>query len=130
MNVLSITKYPQSHINKSTVSPFRPGPLVDDHRPHVFADRAQAPAVTVARLHELYANHSHVYRLDAYAVTATDARIRNLDDLFAAFGLGVNGTSHGADASDGQRRRPRSFHAQWRCNRMNPLRLLRTVIRR
>lgn len=104
----------------------------DEHRPHVFRDTStatatDAPAVTVERLHELYANHTRAFRADAYAVRSSNARIRNLDELFAAFGLGVNGTSSPTTTSTPT---AAPFHALWRCNRMNPLRLLRRVIRR
>lgn len=71
--------------------------------------------VTVNHLHQHYLQNKQDYRLDAFRVTSTNPNISNLDELFDNF---INQTS-----SDQV-----PWHSLWRCNRMNPVRLLRQLI--
>lgn len=95
------------------------------HQPFVFLDPQPSGPITIQRLYALYTAHPQTFRQDAYAVQSTVGGVRNLDELFAAFGYGdsaANSTVAGAD--------DRPLHALWRCNRMHPTRLLRELIRR
>lgn len=75
--------------------------------------QTNAEAVDLTTLFDLYTKHADVYRQDASSVHSTNENINNLDELFENF---LNGT-HQTES-----------HNLWRCNRMNPLRLLRKVI--
>lgn len=58
------------------------------------------------------------YRVDAFRVASTHPHVHNLDELFAH--LRANQTSAA------QSHPP--WHSMWRCNRMNPVRLLRQLV--
>lgn len=61
-----------------------------------------------------FEEHKNVYRHDAFKVQSTNKNIKNLSDLFTDF---LNKTSKQEESNN-----------LWRCNRMNPLRLLRNII--
>lgn len=102
--------------------------ILDEPRPLMFRDRQHKSDVTVEQLFDLYRSHSDVYRNEAFAVhsstTANGNVAGNLDEMFAAFGLGD------AAAETLITNASQSLHSLWRLNRMNAVRLLRTVIRR
>lgn len=66
--------------------------------------------------HTHFEAHKNVYEQDAFKVQSTNKHIKNLNDLFVDF---LNFT---------QERTQEKSHNLWRCNRMNPLRLLRKLI--
>lgn len=63
----------------------------------------------------LYDQNRAIFTKDAYKIQSTHPDIRNLDDLFRQF---VNASQHVES------------HSVWRCNRMAPARLLRSVFPR
>lgn len=81
--------------------------------PYIF--KTQKELVDIGRLQALYEQHRSIFTKDAYKIQSTHADIRNLDDLFRHF---VNASQ------------PVESHSVWRCNRMAPARLLRSIFPR
>lgn len=77
--------------------------------------QTNAKHIDIKMIYELYTNHIDVFKQDAYKVQSTNPDINNLNDLFFEF---LNKTQQVES------------HNLWRCNRMNPLRLLRKLIAR
>uniref|UniRef100_A0A182JRN7 Uncharacterized protein n=1 Tax=Anopheles christyi TaxID=43041 RepID=A0A182JRN7_9DIPT len=91
--------------------------------PYIF--KTQKELVDIGSLQALVEQHRSVFTKDAYRVQSTDDAIHNLDDLFRVFAnvtspAGGQGTGRGA----------RESHNVWRCNRMEPARLLRRLFPR
>lgn len=107
VNILDLT-------NVTSGADHKPAAAAPQAVPYMFQTTAPM-VVNLPALQRLYDAHRHVFRADAYAIRSTNADIRNWDDLFADF---LNTTDDSRTES----------HNLWRCNRMNPIRLLRTVI--
>ncbi|XP_058054813.1 uncharacterized protein LOC131206315 [Anopheles bellator] len=95
-------------------------PSLGVHFPYIF--RSQKELVDLSTVQALYERHRSVFAKDAYKLQSTDASVRNLDDLFRVF---ANVTGHA-----GTGRSPPESHTVWRCNRMEPARLLRRLFPR
>ncbi|XP_062534109.1 uncharacterized protein LOC134203246 [Armigeres subalbatus] len=81
--------------------------------PYIF--KTQKELVDINRLQMLYEQHRAIFAKDAYKIQSTHPEIRNLDDLFRQF---VNASQQVES------------HSVWRCNRMAPARLLRSIFPR
>ncbi|XP_055586264.1 uncharacterized protein LOC129738953 [Uranotaenia lowii] len=87
--------------------------------PYIF--KTLKELVDIGRLQTLFEQHRATFVKDAYKVqSSAQDEIQNLDDLFRHFGNGSQSTSTTMSES----------HNVWRCNRMAPARLLRTVFPR
>lgn len=106
VNILDVT---------NVTSADRKAPATPQAVPYMFQTMSSSEVDLIA-LQQLYEQHRNVFRTDAYTIRSTNVAIQNLDDLFEDF---LNSTD------DGHRK---ESHNLWRCNRMNPLRLLRTLL--
>lgn len=92
--------------------------------PYIF--KSSATPIDLTMLNNLYLSHKQIYERDAFKVQSTNRNINNLRELFDDF---LNKT-HGINKNenDNKRQQQEESHNMWRCNRMNPLRLLRQII--
>ncbi|XP_055632520.1 uncharacterized protein LOC129772995 [Toxorhynchites rutilus septentrionalis] len=81
--------------------------------PYIF--KAQKEQVDIGQLQALFEQHRAIFTKDAFKIQSTHVDVRNLDDLFRHL---TNNTQQ------------IESHSVWRCNRMAPARLLRTVFPR
>ncbi|KFB43936.1 hypothetical protein ZHAS_00011762 [Anopheles sinensis] len=93
--------------------------------PYIF--KTQKELVDIGSLQALFEQHRSVFTKDAYRVQSTDDAIRNLDDLFRVF---VNVSQGGTGGTPKTGTAPPESHSVWRCNRMEPARLLRRLFPR
>lgn len=83
-----------------------------DFVPFVF--KIQQKYIEPKDIYELYNNNREIFQRDAFRVQSTSPEITNLDELFNHF----NHTHH------------TQSHNIWRCNRMQPARLIRQLFER